>query len=484
MKYKNSETGRIRICITKFLLLIIFIGAAVFGCSTEEELGEISVLADFERLHAELSTQYAFTEWKQIDWDAKYQIYHPLIAAAEASNNRSEYYLLLRNYVHSIPDSHVRLVWSNDAGKDLYNEVRFQNIGGSYGLVLIGLDDGRIVVSVLSENGPAAQAGIEVGAEILEWNGLPIGAAMDDVPLLWANGGLATNEIRTYYRYLYIGRGPAGSEAAVTFLNPATPGQMTVRPAAVTTRLRAVDDDYRTIDLFYRFFHLAPPETFLEYRILPGGYGYVKIVAETDDTKTQFEEALRFFISNQTPGIIMDLRDNGGGYDQIAADILGHFYNERSHYEHIYRYNFNTERFEMDMTIDIVPRTPYFGGPVIAMVGPGCVSTGEGLAKYIQQMQRGEVVGFYASNGSFGMSGGEVNMQLGLTVRYADGQSRNENHIIQIDGDADGNGGVMPDTRVPLNMDILHAMVVENRDIELEFAIERMKNLLTRSFVK
>lgn len=42
----------------------------------------------------------------------------------------------------------------------------------------------------------------------------------------------------------------------------------------------------------------------------------------------------------------------------------------------------------------------------------------------------------------------------------------------------DGIGGVIPDIRVPLNMDTLHAVVVENRDMELEFVIERMRNLL------
>ena len=481
MKYENGENKKKRIWIIKYLSSALVIGIAIFGCSIEEELGEISVLADFERLHIELSTRYALTGWKGIDWNAKYQIFHPLIAAAEANNDKNDYYFFLRDYVHSIPDSHVKLVWSNDAGANLYNEVRFQYIGGSYGIVLIGLDDGKIIVSVLSENGPAAQAGIEVGAEILEWNGQPIGTALDHVPLLWANGGLATNETRTFYRYLYIGRAPVGAESTIRFINPLSPDHNTPLPGAVTTQLRAVDDDYRTIDLFYSFFRLDPPETLVEYRILPDGYGYVKIVAETEDTKMQFEEALRFFVSNQAPGIIVDIRDNGGGYDQIAADILGNFYNERTHYEHIYQRNPNTGLFENYGTIEIVPRTPYFGGPVIAMVGPCCVSTGEGIAKYIQQLNQGEVVGFHASNGSFGMSGGEINMLLGLTVRYTDGHSRDGNHIIQIDGDADGIGGVIPDIRVPLNMDTLHAMVVENRDIELEFAVQRTKQLLTRS---
>lgn len=439
-------------------------------------------MTDFERLHTELSAQYAFTEWKRIDWNAKYQIFHPLIAAAEDNNSINDYYYYLRDYVHSIPDSHVKLSWSNDTGSDLYNEVRFQNIGGSYGFVLIGLDDGRIVVSILSESGPAAQAGIEVGAEILEWNGQPIDTALDQVQLMWAHGGLATNEIRTYYRYLFIGRAPVGADATITFLNQVTPDRITDRSAAVSTQLTAVDDGYSTIDLFYSFFRLDPPEALVEYQFLPGGYGYVKIVVETEDTRRQFEEALISFTSNQAPGIIVDLRDNGGGYDQIAADICGYFYNERTHYEHVYRRNSSTGVFELDTTIEIVPRTPYFGGPVIAMVGPSCVSTGEGLAKYIQRLQRGKVVSFYASNGSFGMSGGEIDMPHGLLVRYTDGQSRDENLMIQIDGNADGIGGVIPDIRVPLNMSTLHAMLVENRDMELEFVIERMmKNLATQS---
>ncbi|MCP4349000.1 MAG: peptidase S41, partial [Desulfobacterales bacterium] len=111
-------------------------------------------------------------------------------------------------------------------------------------------------------------------------------------------------------------------------------------------------------------------------------------------------------------------------------------------------------------------------GPVVAMVGPGCISSGEGPAMAIQKLPQGKVISFYASNGSFGMSGTEIKIPGGFELTFPTGQSLDENKVVQIDGDAEGNGGVIPDIRVPLTDQTVYEKFAEGRDAELEFVIE------------
>ena len=471
---KKNKLILIKNLLSAILLVLTITGCKVANIEPEQTGNSNNITSRFEALHNELSTRYAFSEWKSIDWNAKYQVFYPQIARAESENDNKKYYLALRGYVHSIPDTHVRLSESSDRGRELFNNVRFQEIGGSFGFILIGLDDGRIVFSILSSGGPAEQAGIKFGAEIIKWNGQPINTALKNVPLLWASAGLATNEIRKIHQYYFISRGSVGSTASVTFRNPSTDEKL----QPVTVQLTAVDDNYQSWYIFQNFFQVNISGAITEYNILPEGYGYLKITTENLTTISQVETAMQSFITNKVPGIILDLRDNNGGYDQVAADICGFFYNEQSHYEHIYSINLNTGIFEHSNTINIEPRSLYFDGKIIVLVGPFCLSSGEGPPKYIQMLPNGEVISFYGSNGSFGISGAQFNMPNGLIVNYANGQSRDVNHVIQIDGNAEGIGGITPDLRVPINEKTLNAAIIEKKDVELEFAIQRMKEIL------
>ncbi|MEA4807496.1 hypothetical protein, partial [Acetobacterium wieringae] len=46
------------------------------------DFSDLSWTAAFEALHETLAQEYAFTEWKGIDWDSLHATYAPQIAAA------------------------------------------------------------------------------------------------------------------------------------------------------------------------------------------------------------------------------------------------------------------------------------------------------------------------------------------------------------------------------------------------------------------
>jgi carboxyl-terminal processing protease len=182
-----------------------------------------------QRLLFELLRQlheYPFGDWKGIDWQGLNAEFRPRIAEAEANNHIKAYYLALRQYTYSFPDGHVSLV-----GDDL--GLKAEQVGGGYGLAIAGLDDRRVIAHLVLADGPAAKAGLEVGAEILEWNGQPIEPALSQVKILWSDNPPATNEGLRLQQYRFLVRAPVGAEATIVFQNPASASPVTVTGEAL-----------------------------------------------------------------------------------------------------------------------------------------------------------------------------------------------------------------------------------------------------------
>jgi len=129
----------------------------------------------FSKAHDRLSREYAFTDWKKIDFDALYDEFYPIIAEAEASHDAKSYYLAIREYLSNIHDGHISFPAIDEI-------IMKEEVGYSYGLAIVGLDDGRYIAAKLLPEGPAETAGILQGAEIISWNGIPVEAAAEIRP--------------------------------------------------------------------------------------------------------------------------------------------------------------------------------------------------------------------------------------------------------------------------------------------------------------
>lgn len=438
----------------------------------------------FKLMHEKLSREYAFTVWRNIDWDSKYKKYSPLVKDAEKSNDKESYIIALRQYVASIPDGHVNMPFNPKAG--LQEKIMRDQLGGGYGLAITGLKDGSIIANIVTKDGPAAKAGIEFGAEIINWNENSIASAINEIVPIWILSSCATDECKRLQQYRFLVRAPVGTTVSITYKNSNDSESKTVS-------LTAEDDNLQTLNDTYFFATSKDQETPVSHKILNSGYGYIKVTSETDtgddgsmsETQKGFEKAIKEFVNNNTSGLIIDLRHNDGGDDLTAARLAGYFYTERKFYEYACNYNpvkcdFEIATNDDDSEIWIEPQTPYYGNPVIVMVGPGCISSGEGVAMAIQKLPQANVVSFYGTNGSFGMVGDMVDQGIGLAqmpgaiITYPFGRSLNSNKVIQLDSNGH-HGGVIPDIRVPLTRDTLIENVeegTEGKDPELDYAIK------------
>jgi carboxyl-terminal processing protease len=313
------------------------------------------------------------------------------------------------------------------------------------------------------------------GATILQWNGVGIDDAVAHTPTVWASSPPATTEGVQLARLKLLPRASVGTKVAIGFRNP---GDTSAR----TIELVAVADQYEPIQLAGQSQDFSLRETNIEWRVLDGNIGYVKIRGELPTLPqllpdSTVRRAMNAFVAAGVTGIVIDVRGNIGGADKLVPLMMGYFVDRPVFYEHATLYSDVTGRFEREPTGTLwtTPRDPRFGGPLAVLVDDRCVSSGEGFALVARQRSGSHVVGFFGTYGSFGMSGAEVLMPGGLTVDYPNGQSLDESGHVQIDSNWELAGGIAPDVRVPLTMENVRAQFKDGRDVVLETAVRLLR---------
>jgi carboxyl-terminal processing protease len=448
----------------------------------------LSRVEAFEKLHERVRTDYALTDWKGIDFGALRAAYLPLVRRADEHDSATEYLIALQRYAAAFDDAHVRVGESGTsnvtAKGPISSALLTQQSGGTVGLAVVRLDDDRVVAVAVADRGPAAAAGIEPGAEVLRWNGTSAAQSVRTVDLggLAAATPVATDEFRALEQARLLPRMPVGTAVRIEARNP--DGRV------IQTVLTAIGDDGAGLHdgdlaapLPAELEHDAMPQV----RTLQGRIGYIRLGwlvnpsdldAYPDDIAGAFNSAVTTLAG--TRGLIIDLRANHGGSDQLAADLCGAFVTGPTFYERTQFFD-STTRSWTTLTVDgrtgepidalvTVSRTPHYAGPVAVLVNPRTISSGEGLARCIGSTARAAVIGLYGTRGSFAIASGEVPMPDTLVFHYPNGRSINAEGVIQIDSRG-GVGGVPPTRRIAMNSD--NAMAFgRGTDIELDAALD------------
>ncbi len=427
------------------------------GELTVNDFSEMTWSEGFEALHSKLSTEYPFTEMKGLDWDALYDEFAPLVETAEADGDEEAYFLALRDYSWSIPDGHVGL-----GGGSIAGEMFEQETAGGYGFAIIGLDDGRVIAHIVLEDGPAADAGILWGAEILEWNGTPINDAIAEVTP-WSMP-FSTDEALRIQQYRYLLRAPVGVEAEVTFQNPEDE-----EPTTATLESIAERESFSATSIYAGFDRNSLP---VEYEILPSGFGYIKMNTLSEDITLiirLWEWALERMILNQVPGIIIDMRQNSGG-SPLGTYFASFFVEERIDISRSYYYSEKSGEFETFGPPDYTEPDDklYYDGQLAVLVSPACASACENVSYVLGELPQTRVLGYYASNGIYGeVARGQYLLPGGYSFQAPTGMTQDMDGNTIIEGT-----GVLPDVRVPLNEETVQLEYLAGRDVVLDYALE------------
>jgi C-terminal processing protease CtpA/Prc len=304
----------------------------------------------------------------------------------------------------------------------------------------------------VSDTGPAKDAGIEVGAVVTEFNGQPIAEAVAAV-VPWALPQSTEWQIQ-YQQMRYLLRALPDTEATVTFTNPN--GQ----PKTVT--LKAVGE---TASFSRTSIYFGAPTNLLpvEFKILDSGVGYVAVYSEMDDiqlTIKLFERALQAFQSAEVPGIIIDMRYNGGG---TPLGLAGFMTNQEIPLGQTYYYNENSGKFEPEGTPDkITPNTnQYSFDKIVVLVGPACASACEEESYGFSKVPGAQVIGMFPTSSMFGEVGrGQFTMPEGFSMQFPTGRYLLPDGSLFLEGT-----GVQPTLQVPITLET----VTTTDDVVLQY---------------
>jgi len=192
---------------------------------------------------------------------------------------------------------------------------------------------------------PAEEAGLQPGDEVIE---------IDGEDMTGLDGSLVIRKVL----------GPAGSSVVLTIRREGEPALFDV------TIIRA---------------KILMPS--VESEMLDDDIGYVAIMTFAADTQSELQDNLEEILAEDPVGLIIDLRNNGGGYLQTAVEVGSEFiFDEIILYED---YGSDEELIEFraskkGIATDI---------PLVLLVNEGSASASEIVAGAFQDLDRGPLVG-------------------------------------------------------------------------------------------
>lgn len=203
------------------------------------------------------------------------------------------------------------------------------------------MSDGEFVITYVTPEGPAELAGLQAGDVVLEVDGWRVRADAE------------------YMEVMTMIRGPQES----------------------TARLLVERSDQ---SLTFEIPRQAVPETTAE--ILDGGIAFLRFDQVTEKTPEAVRQALDELLAQQPSGLIVDLRNNGGGLMKETQDVLDLFLPE------------GVAFYARMKDSRLIPYPTTSGGPaenipLVVLVGPHTYSAPETLAASIADRERGVLIG-------------------------------------------------------------------------------------------
>ncbi|MEW6031215.1 MAG: S41 family peptidase [Chloroflexota bacterium] len=419
-----------------------------------KDFSDLSYTEAFDKMFEIISREYAFNgvEGKAPDWDALYDEIKPRVEAAEKNRDAEAYYLALRDFAWAFKDGHVGV-----GGGDIANALFVEATGGGYGFSIRELDDGRVIVNLVLEGGPANLAGMELGAELTAFNGQPISEAID-AAVAWSAPFSMESSAR-YQKARYLLRAPLGTEAEVTFTNPGGQSQ--------TVTLEAVEERQSfSFSSLYRGFD--PNALPVEFTILDSGIGYIKINSNYDDLNLivrLFERALQTFEANGLPAIIIDMRQNSGG---APLGLAGFLTDEEIVMGQLQYFSEASGEFADEGNPErVLPNENQYRFEKMALlVGPACASACELESYGFSQVPGMMVFGQYPSAGvEAEVARGQFLMPEDFSLQFPTGRFVLPDGSIFLEGQ-----GVQLTHPVPIN----EATVLTDADVVLQAAMDEL----------
>lgn len=438
----------------------------------------MSYTDSFRKMINTLEKEYCLGTWKRIDYDALYEHYLPKVEEAERDNNEIAYAAAITEVTYKFYDSHTYTYFPADTDLDICEYMA----GNDYGLSMIRIDDGSIIAVSVEPNCDANKQGIHDGTVITFWDGREIDEAAAETECCYTGFNFPVKENEDIFRPMFLA-GKGGESVDISFIDDNGIEQ--------TISVKRIDSyDYRLINTYVRLLRLD-----MEWRnyyscMLDDKCGYIQMISESYDTLwdnvaavrsgyypklTEYYADMIMDLKNQGMRyLIIDIRNNGGGYDCVAGALASLFTDEQKHmvsfgYEDANGYHICESQY-------IYPDGRYKDLPVTVLVNSQCMSAGDGMAKFLGDCDNVTLMGITSSSGVNQNNGGYIYLTDNIIVCYPVFLSLAENGVPLIDTDHTRENNIPIDVKIPITAENTKVIFGENNiDFELEYAKEYLR---------
>src|ERR1700732_578820 len=316
----------------------------------------------FEKIWKEIHDHYYDPSYNGVDWDEVHQRYGPLV---EATKRDQEYYALMSQMTSELHDAHTRF-----SSPEQWKNFRRQQ-GVTVGFSVDDVDGKPVVTNVIPGTA-AAHAGIEPGRVVLRVNDTPVAERIAEIEKkrLPSSSERATR----WFIYNRVFAGPPDAPVKVV--------------------LQRADGSELEVSVRRQIYSAAPDVT---THVLPSGNVYIRFDGFQHPVTKEFRDALQKY--RDAPGLIVDLRRNGGGDLAVLLPIAGYFFRKKTLFA---KDSTRTGKplssyvglFKLPLQLYVgKPGDQIYSGPVTILVDAHSASSSEVFAAGMQDTGRAQIIG-------------------------------------------------------------------------------------------
>ena len=247
-----------------------------------------------------VNTRYYRANLNGVDWPAARAKWQPQAINAASDD---EFWERLDQMAGELADSHTRVESPKLVAR------RKQEEALTLGLNLRNIDDKLTVIGV-NPDADAFWAGVRSGMQVTR-------IADRDAQTQWREWSLSARKTSSPQ---------AALRAPLRKLNEAAAlGAASTTSLGLTVQFERADGTRFTAPLKLRTLSTRPT---VSHRVLPSGVGYVRLTAFQESLRGALLQAI--ISLNDTPGLIVDLRGNGGGSAAMSEALVGSFFKTKT----------------------------------------------------------------------------------------------------------------------------------------------------------
>ena len=431
----------------------------------------------FEAMADTMEKTYVLKEWKDVDFKALKEKYKPVVEEAEKKHDKNKFCEAVTAFCNELHDGHVG-VW--------YNNTELPH---DYGMGVVKLDSGEVIAVCTSKE--VQESGIKDGTVITKWGGKPVLEAAEELVEDCGDPVKANEEFLSVMRLANVG----GVIAEVAFIND----KGVEEEVDLYNLIDTADDakDRHTFADTYSCFTQTPSpfdkdakkayykENF-STKMLDSKCGYIRVIEEDTGNwakdiagymngdhkwaREMFRKKLRDLKSQGMEYLVIDIRNNEGGFDEIGFGLVSLLTKDKQFGQNVGMRKGGKYKALSDH--DIVGDGEFADLKVVALTNCDCASAGDGLALALSKLPNVTLAGITDPCGIDQETGGKIILANGeVEVYYPTGLVLDEKGEPRIDTKADRVSRDPVEQRIPLDKEAAMKIFCDKEDYELDWAV-------------